>query len=73
MLVLAAAISYSRVYVGVHYPTDVVAGVGMGIACGAFGTWCLMTIRSRPGGSDCSEKPGGSRDEVQEVQYRLGR
>jgi undecaprenyl-diphosphatase len=73
MLLLAAAISYSRVYVGVHYPTDVVAGVGMGIACGAIGSWCLMTIRSRPGESDLSEKTGASREEAQEVQYRLGR
>jgi len=30
MLVLAAAVSYSRVYVGVHYPTDVLAGRVLG-------------------------------------------
>jgi hypothetical protein len=35
MLVLAAADSYSRVYVGVHYPTDDLAGVvGLWVACG---------------------------------------
>jgi hypothetical protein len=34
MLVLAAAGSYSRVYVGVHYPTHVLAGVGLEGACG---------------------------------------
>lgn len=39
-LVLAAAISYSRIYVGVHWPTDVLAGVALGVACG----W----IASRP-------------------------
>ena len=37
MLVLAAAISYSRIYVGVHYPADVAAGVFLGIVSGARG------------------------------------
>src|SRR5581483_422329 len=32
LLVLAAAISYSRLYVGVHYPSDVVAGAVLGVA-----------------------------------------
>ena len=34
LYVLAAAIAYSRVYVGVHYPLDVVAGaaIGLGVA-----------------------------------------
>ncbi len=33
-LVLAALISYSRVYLGVHSPFDVLAGVVIGAACG---------------------------------------
>jgi len=33
--VLAIAIAYSRVYVGVHYPLDVTAGALLGLAAGA--------------------------------------
>ena len=36
-LVLAAGISYSRVYVGVHYPFDVGAGAALGLFVG--GVW----------------------------------
>ncbi len=37
MLALAAAISYSRVYVGAHWPTDVAAGVVLGLTSGWVG------------------------------------
>jgi undecaprenyl-diphosphatase len=33
-LALAAAISYSRLYVGVHWPTDVLSGIALGVASG---------------------------------------
>jgi undecaprenyl-diphosphatase len=36
---LAAAIAFSRVYVGVHYPGDVLAGAALGAAVGT--TWVL--------------------------------
>jgi undecaprenyl-diphosphatase len=32
MLVLAAAIAYSRLYLGVHYPLDVIGGAALGAA-----------------------------------------
>lgn len=43
-LLLALAISFSRIYVGVHYPLDVVGGalLGAGVACllmGSLGMW----------------------------------
>jgi membrane-associated phospholipid phosphatase len=31
---LAGAVAYSRVHIGVHYPSDVAAGVGIGIGSG---------------------------------------
>lgn len=34
---LALAMSWSRVYVGVHFPSDVVAGMAVGLAAGAVG------------------------------------
>jgi undecaprenyl-diphosphatase len=55
LFVLAALIAWSRVYVGVHYPTDVIAGALLGTAVGLTVPRLLAAgrRRSRPA------RPGG--------------
>lgn len=75
MLALAAAIAYSRLYVGVHWPTDVAAGVFLGLASGWMGArlalrrWRKSTIEGS-GPSETllatSQAAGGA---VGEVEY----
>jgi undecaprenyl-diphosphatase len=52
LLVLAIAISYSRVYVGVHYPGDVLGGALLGISIG----WFVATIGAKVGQDGAFER-----------------
>jgi undecaprenyl-diphosphatase len=49
LLPLAAAVAYSRVHTGVHYPSDVVAGVAIGIGAGAVAQGLTASVRSHRG------------------------
>jgi len=45
LFLLATAIAFSRIYVGVHYPSDVVAGAALGAAVGLAGIALLRLLR----------------------------
>ena len=43
----AAAVSYTRIYLGVHYPADIIAGGMVGIACGWISFRLYKILRER--------------------------
>lgn len=49
---IASAVSYSRIYNGVHYPTDVLAGTFMGILWGLFFSSIARRIKKKLGNPD---------------------
>lgn len=46
-LVLAVGIAFSRMYLYVHYPTDILGGIIVGIAAGYLGYWCVKKIDNK--------------------------
>jgi len=46
-LTLAGLIAFSRLYLYVHYPTDVIASIGLGIGIAFFSCWLVKKIAAK--------------------------
>ena len=75
MLALAAAVSYSRLYVGVHWPSDVAAGAVLGLASGwvSFGLALLPWRRPAAGEQEASAQADEVVTEVEYMEVTQGR
>ncbi|MBC3889920.1 phosphatase PAP2 family protein [Acetobacterium paludosum] len=48
LLVFAILVAYSRLYLFVHYPTDVLAGIAIGILCAYLSRWLVEKFKDKP-------------------------
>lgn len=46
LLVFAALMGFTRLYIGIHYPTDVICGALTGTVCGLFAAWLVSRCRA---------------------------
>lgn len=47
MVFWAALVSYSRIYVGVHYPADILGGAILGSLIGIFVYWLMKKLNAK--------------------------
>ncbi len=62
--VLAAGIAWSRVYVGVHWPLDVLGGALLGVLMGTLFVFLARRGRVGAGGGQCEQHGPGEREAI---------
>jgi undecaprenyl-diphosphatase len=60
LLALAAVVALSRVYLGVHYATDVLVGSALGVALGLAAAWFVRAVAPGPTAPSPSLARGGT-------------